>query len=57
MVTPQVYISVYEVWGVRVGVYVSKKEFHIHIQLDNSRVKFLSCIKKKFKKKNIMVDY
>ena len=31
----------------RVGVQVSKREFHTRIHLDYVRVKFLSCIKKK----------
>ena len=38
-------ISACGVWGVRVKVQVSKREFHIHIPLDYARVEFLSCIK------------
>ena len=49
-------ISVCGVWGVRVGVQVSKKEFHIHIHLDYDRVEFLSCIKKEKKKKELPRD-
>ena len=37
----------------RVGVQVSKREFHTRIHLDYVRVKFLSCIKK-IKKKLIL---
>ena len=36
-------------WGVRVRVQFSRKEFHTHIYLDYDRVDFLSCIKKKSK--------
>ena len=32
-------------------IQVSMREFHVHLHLNNFRVKFLSCIKK-FKKKN-----
>ena len=35
-------------WGARVGIQVFKREFHTYIHLDYARVKFLSCIKKKF---------
>ena len=35
--------------GIRVGVQVSKREFHTHIHLDYVRIKFISCIKKKKK--------
>ena len=34
-------------WEARVGVQVSRKEFHTHIHLDYDKVDFLSCIKKK----------
>ena len=34
-------------WEARVGVQVSRNEFHIHIHLDYDKVDFLSCIKKK----------
>ena len=41
--------SIYDcgVWGVRAGIQVSRREFHTHIHLDWTRVKLLSCIKKK----------
>ena len=32
---------------IRVGIQVSRKEFHTHIHLDYDRIEFLSCIKKK----------
>ena len=35
-------------WGARVGIQVFKRELHTYIHLDYVRVKFLSCIKKKF---------
>ena len=34
-------------WEARVGVQVSRKEFHTYIHLDYDKVDFLSCIKKK----------
>ena len=40
-------INAYEVWGVRVGIQVFRKEFHTYIHLNYIRVEFLSCIKKK----------
>ena len=46
-------INVCTVWGTRAGVQVSRKEFYTHIYLDYIRVKILSCIKKKKKKKSI----
>ena len=48
MVTLQV-LSAYGVWGVRVGVQVSRRELHTYIHLDYVRVEFLYCIKKKKK--------
>ena len=39
-------ISVCEVWKIRIGVQVSKRELCTHIHLDQVRVKFLSFIKK-----------
>ena len=35
------------VWGERVGVQVSRKEFHTHIHLDYARVEFYLVKKKK----------
>ena len=40
-------INACEVWGARVGIQVSKREFHTHIHLDQARIEILSCIKKK----------
>ena len=40
-------ISTCGVWGVRVGVQASMREFYIYIDLDYARVEFLSCKKKK----------
>ena len=37
-------------WKVKVKVQVSKKKFHTRLYLDEVKVKFLSCIKKKKKK-------
>ena len=37
-------------WGVRTRVQVFKKDFHIHIYLDYSKVEFLSCKKKRKQK-------
>ena len=39
-------INACKVWGVRVEVQVSRREFHIHIHLDWDRVEILSCIQK-----------
>ena len=38
-------------WRVKVGVQVSRREFHTYIHLDYARIEILSCIKKKKKKK------
>ena len=40
-------ISTCRVWGVRAGVQVSRRKFHTHIHLDQTRVEILSCIKKR----------
>ena len=45
-------ISACEVWGVRVGVQVSKREIYTHIHLDYIKVEILSK-----KKKNHHFDY
>ena len=37
-------VSACGVWGVRVGIQVSKNKFHTHIYLDYDRVEFLFCI-------------
>ena len=42
-------INACEVWEARVGVQVSRREFHTHIHLDYDRVKILFYIKKKRK--------
>ena len=34
-------------WRVRIGVQISRSEFHTHMYLVQGRVKFLSCIKNK----------
>ena len=39
-------INICEVWSVRAGVQVSKRELYTHIHLDYVRVEILSCIKK-----------
>ena len=41
-------------WEARVGVQVSRKEFHTYIHLDYDKVDFLSCIKKKKKIKTFI---
>ena len=40
-------INTYGVWGVRARVQVSRREFHTYIHLNQTRVEFLSCKKKK----------
>ena len=42
-------ISACGVWGVRVGIQASRREFYIYIHLDKAKVEFLSCKKKKKK--------
>ena len=39
--------SACRVWEVRAGFEVSRRELHTHINLDQIRVEFLTCIKKK----------
>ena len=39
----------------RVGVQVSKSEFHTHIHLNYAKVQFLYCIKKIKKKKEVII--
>ena len=46
-------ISACEVWGVRVGIQVFKRELYTHIH-DETRVKFLSFIKKRKEKKTLI---
>ena len=43
-------INACKVWGARVEVQVSRREFHTHIYLDWDRVEILSCIQKKKKR-------
>ena len=43
-------ISACEVWGARVGVQVSKREFHTHLHLNQARVEFYLVLKKKKKR-------
>ena len=40
-------ISVCEMWGVRVGIQVFKRELHTHIHLDYAKVEILSYKKNK----------
>ena len=40
-------ISVCGMWGARAEVQVFRNELHKHINLDNSKIEFLYCIKKK----------
>ena len=40
-------ISACGIWMARVGVQVSKSEFHTHIHLNYAKVQFIYCIKKK----------
>ena len=42
-------------WGVRVGIQVFRRKFHIYIHLDQVIVEILSCIKKKNKSKLIYI--
>ena len=39
------------VWDARAEVQVSRRKFHIHMHLDQAKVKFLSFVKKLKKKK------
>ena len=48
---PSVSISACGMWMARVGVQVSRSEFHTHIHLNYAKVQFLYCIKKIKKKK------
>ena len=43
-------INICKMWGARTRVQVFKKDFHIHIYLDYSKVEFLSCKKKRKQK-------
>ena len=43
-------ISACRIWGINVGVQVSRKEFHTYIHVDYVRVEFLFYIKKKILK-------
>ena len=38
-------ISVYEVWEVRAGFQVSRREFYTNIHLNYAKVEFMFCIK------------
>ena len=44
METSHTYISACGIWGVRVGVQVSRKELHTHIHLNQARLEFLFYI-------------
>ena len=43
-------------WEVSGRIQVSKSELHTHIHLDYSRVKFLFCIKKKYKFSKLSIN-
>ena len=50
-------INASRVWGARVGVQVSRRKIHTHIHLDYARIKILSCIYIKKKKKYTLQNF